>query len=335
MNPLIPENRQAAVERALLEAFGVDTFDDIEPLTAGLSSALIFKIIVKDRPYLLRVIMRTDAMGDPTIQFTCMAPAAEAGLAPHIWYTSIEDRISITDFVVARPMPFAASAILIADTLKQLHSLPPFPNRMNYLVTMDGFVQKFSESQILPKRLAGDVFEQYERIKSVYPQDDPENFVSCHNDLKPENILFDGERVWLVDWEAGFLNDRYADLSVVGNFVVTNDADEKAVLTRYFGDTPGEYRHARFYLMTQLMHVFYLVVFMRIAVAAGESVDPDAIVPDFRDFHNRMRSGEIDLVGSAEKMRYARVHLQQVLKNVQTARFEEALRVLAGRIKEM
>lgn len=50
MNPLIPENRQAAVARALLEAFGVNTFDDIKPLTAGLSSALIFKIVVKDHP---------------------------------------------------------------------------------------------------------------------------------------------------------------------------------------------------------------------------------------------------------------------------------------------
>ena len=33
--------------------------------------------------------------------------------------------------------------------------------------------------------------------------------VSSHVDLKPDNMLFDGERVWLVDWQAGFANDRY------------------------------------------------------------------------------------------------------------------------------
>src|ERR1022692_2472698 len=35
------------------------------------------------------------------------------------------------------------------------------------------------------------------------------NWVSSHNDLTPENSLFDGDRGWLVDWEAAFLNDRY------------------------------------------------------------------------------------------------------------------------------
>ena len=59
--------------------------------------------------------------------------------------------------------------------------------------------------------------------------------VPSHDDLKPENILFDGHRVWLVDWEAAFLNDRYFDLAIVANFVVTNDAEERAYLQEYFG----------------------------------------------------------------------------------------------------
>ena len=54
--------------------------------------------------------------------------------------------------------------------------------------------------------------------------------VSCHNDLKPDNILFDGERAWLVDWEAAFLNNRYTELSVVANFLITNDNEEKDYL---------------------------------------------------------------------------------------------------------
>ena len=51
------------------------------------------------------MITRTDANTDPTRQFTCMRIAAEAGLAPRVLYTSIEDRISITDFLEARPLP--------------------------------------------------------------------------------------------------------------------------------------------------------------------------------------------------------------------------------------
>ena len=46
--------------RALREAFGVTEFEDIRVLTGGLTSARVFRIVVEGKPYLLRVIMRTD-----------------------------------------------------------------------------------------------------------------------------------------------------------------------------------------------------------------------------------------------------------------------------------
>src|SRR5579859_7952643 len=102
---VIPEGKKHAVSRALREAFGVAGCEEIHQLTAGLSTALVFRIVVKGCPYLLRVITRDDGMNDPTRQFACMKSGEEAGLAPRVWYTSIEDRISIADFVEARPFP--------------------------------------------------------------------------------------------------------------------------------------------------------------------------------------------------------------------------------------
>jgi thiamine kinase-like enzyme len=78
-----------------------------------------------------------------------------------------------------------------------------------------------------------ELFELYSRVAHVYPRHDESNLVSSHNDLKPENILLDGDCVWLVDWEAAFLNDRYVDLAVVANFAVNSEADEQAYLHRY------------------------------------------------------------------------------------------------------
>jgi hypothetical protein len=73
---------------------------------------------------------------------------------------------------------------------------------------LDGFLQKFQTANILPKAESEEFFARYAQVASVYPHDDPE-MVSSHNDVfKPDNILFDGHRVWLVDWEAAFLNDR-------------------------------------------------------------------------------------------------------------------------------
>ena len=56
---MIPENKQTAVMHALQVAFGVSEFEEIQQLTAGLSSALIFKIVVKGKSYLLRMHNRS------------------------------------------------------------------------------------------------------------------------------------------------------------------------------------------------------------------------------------------------------------------------------------
>ena len=96
---MIPEAKQPAVAHALGEAFGVNRFEDIRLLTGGLTTALVFRIVVRGNPYLLRLIMRTDALNDPTRQFACMKIAAEAGIAPRIRYANVEDGVLITDFI--------------------------------------------------------------------------------------------------------------------------------------------------------------------------------------------------------------------------------------------
>jgi hypothetical protein len=96
--------------------------------------------------------------------------------------------------------------------------------------------------------------------------------VSSHNDLKPENILFDGERVWLADWEAALLNDRYFDRAIVANFLVKDDAEEKDYLQRYFGQPPDEYQVSRFFLMRPVMHMFSAAMFLFLG-SSGKPVD--------------------------------------------------------------
>jgi aminoglycoside phosphotransferase (APT) family kinase protein len=296
-------------------------------MTAGLSSALVFRIVVKGKPYLLRIITRADAMGDPTNQFTCMKSAADVGLAPAIRCLNIQDRISITDFVAAQPFPLDEAKASLPEVLRKLHSLPPFPKTINYIDSMDGFIQRFQEAKIIPENITKELFEQYKRIKNVYPRND-EDFVSCHNDLKPENILFDGKKAWLVDWEAAFLNDRYVDLAVVANFVIRNDEDEEEFLNDYFKEEINEYKYARFFLMGQMMHIFYFTLFMQIA-SKGNLVDVNIERPDFRKFHDNIWAGKISLANDEAKLKYALVHMDQFLLNIKTKKFEDSLKIVA------
>lgn len=337
---MIPENKKAAVARALDETFGTSEYEDIRALSASsFTSALVFRIVVRGRPYLLRLITRTDANADPTRQFATMKIAAEAGLAPRVWYTNVEDRVSIIDFVEARPLPVAEAVVTVAATLRAMHELPPFAKLTNDFDTAptfllrpsplrDGLIQKFQTAKILPESETAELFELYERVRGVCPSPDSD-LVSSHNDLKPANMVFDGHHLWLIDWEAAFLNDRYNDLAVMANFVVASDAGEDIYLRAYFGEDAGEYRTARFYLMRQLVHVFYAIVYTNIG-SSGKPIDPNEPVPDFRDFHERIWTGEVNLDASERKVQFGRVHLKQVLRNARTERFQDALPIVAG-----
>src|SRR3954466_5896085 len=99
---MIPEEKSAAVSRGLREAFGVTEVEEIRELAGGRGLNPVFRIVVRGSAFLLRINMRAGILTD---HYTCMRAAAEAGLSPHVWYTSVEDRLSITDFVEAVPFP--------------------------------------------------------------------------------------------------------------------------------------------------------------------------------------------------------------------------------------
>ena len=321
---MIPDTKQPIVTRALNEAFGVNEFEDIQPLTGGLSSALAFKIIVKKSPYLLK-LMRTEVISDPKNEFACIQAGAEAGIAPRILYASVEDKIMITDFVEAKPFP-EDMLPLIVPTLRTLHSLPPFPMPMmgSYFDAMNnGFVHRFQAAKLLPESETEELFRLYAEVEKVYPRDT--DLVASHNDLKPQNMRFDGNRIWLVDWESAFLNDRYVDLAIVANFFVKDEAQEEAYLSAYFGEPADKYRLSRFFLMRQALSVFYSALLLLEASRAGLSIDANISTPDFREYHQDLISDKIDMLTAEAKAQYGMLHLREALRNMRTPRFGESV----------
>lgn len=326
---MIPHEKTTAVFRGLREAFGATTIDHIRRITKGLSSDLVFRIVVQGSPYLLRIMTRIDERLDPGRIFACMSAAAEAGLAPCVRYSNAEDGIAITDFVEAVPFPVKQARIQLPGTLRRLHALPPFPKAFNYVTAHNGFIWKFRKSGLLPADEIEEIFTRYEQVCAAYPRVDSD-MVACHQDLKPENILFDGHRVWLVGWQAALVNDRYFDLAIVANFVANTGADERTYLQEYFGEPPGEYQLARLFLMRQVMHMMSAAIFLLLG-SAGKPVDQSEKAPEFRYFHQRVWAGEVNLADNGMKTVYGRVHWEQLLQNVRRARFDEALRIVSDR----
>ncbi len=333
---MIPQETSAAVTLGLKEAFGVTHFEDIRDLTERPGSNRAFRIVVEGSAYLLRINTRA---GDMKRHFTCMEAAADAGLAPRVWYASAEDRISITDFVEALPLPTSDALVRIPAALRTLHALPPFPvspfnTTCTFLLNkgpgLDAFLQQFRSSSILAGSETGEFLARYLQVAEVYSRLEPD-LAPSHNDLfKPDNMLFDGNRLWLVDWEAAFQNDRYADPAVVANMIVSDESQEGIYLQEYFGKAPSEYQRARFYLMRQLAHMFYAMAFLTLRTS-GKPMDLSEPVSAYREFQQRFWARDVDLADNAAKTLYGRVHWEQLRENMHHARFDEALRLVADR----
>jgi thiamine kinase-like enzyme len=331
---MIPHENRAAVARGLREAFGVSEAEDIRDLTERIGSNRAFRIVVRGSAYLLRINTRP---GDMTRHFACMQAAADAGLAPRVRYASPEDRTSITDFVAAVPLSASDALIRMTAALRTLHALPSFPVApfnttctflLNKSSALDRFLQTFKESNILPENELQEFLARYEQLAEAYTRLDSD-MVPSHNDLfKPDNILFDGNRLWLIDWEAAFQNDRYADLAVVANMIVSGDPEEKIYLQEYFGKPPDEYPRARFYLMRQLAHLFYAIVFL-MQGASGHPIDWNETLPSYRDFQRQFWTGSIGLVDNRAKTAYGRIHLAEFSRNTKQLRFQEALQIVS------
>jgi hypothetical protein len=266
----------------------------------------------------------------PERQFTCIKLAADAGLAPRIWYSSTEDQIAITDFVEEVPFPATEALVRTPRLLRALHALPPFPVGVSHFDTTcmyllnkanaDGFLPKIREANILPQAELEELFALLAQVGAVYTRQEAD-MVSSHNDLfKPDNILFDGSRVWLVDWEAAFLNDRYADLAVVANMLVTNDQEERLFLHEYFGRPPDDSQQARLFLMRQVARIFYSLVFLW----QGSRGEPERVA----DFQQKFWTGEVNLVEKPMKTVFGRFNREQLLESVRSPRFAEALRIV-------
>ena len=73
-------------------------------------------------------------------------------------------------------------------------------------------------------------------------------------------------------------------------------------------------------------HMFYAMVFLLLG-SSGKPIDWSETVLKFREFHQRIWSGEPNLADNHMKTVYGRVHWEQLLQNMQQAGYNEAIKI--------
>ena len=327
MLSIIPDSSRPAVVRALQSAFGRSEPDAIEPMTGGLSGAGAYRIAIDGRGFLLRLDGPPDPLRDPDRWHVCMNIAAKAGVAPAIVYASVPDRVTITDFIVARPRPASPNPgrgprIAAMAAVRTLHYTEPFPPLVDYFEGVQALFDQFHERRLFAPSATAELADRFDALARAYVRN-PADQVSSHNDLNPGNIIHDGTRVWFVDWEAAFLADRYVDLSCLANWFCQTQADESGLLTAYFGAEPTERQRGRMTLMRAVNHLFCGLMFANMAGAEQPTLTDLALeAPPLSELMGPFGPA---LGTPAERLTFGTAQLRQAIEDFSSDRFAEAM----------
>ena len=321
---MFPAAKRPAVDRALMAAFGTTVLDSVVPLTGGLSGAQVYRIRVGGIAYVLRIEGPADALHDPARWYRCMQIAADAFLAPRVRHACAADGVAIMDFIPQKSLvlDYAGTksdlVVELAQAIRALHATPAFPPLMDYLDGVEGILGQLRASGLVATEALAEPLARYAEVAAVWRRL-PAELVSSHNDLNPRNVLYDGARLWLVDWEASFLADRWVDLASAANFFAPSPDEEDLLLRTYFGGASDAGRRARMFLARQINHTFYGAIFLLGAAAErpgsrlpGTRLD----APPLAELHRRLGEGDFILEAWENRVAYGQARLAAAAENL-------------------
>lgn len=326
---LIPGSRLPAVETALLQTFGSNAAERIEFLSGGLSGSAVYKLTLGDRPYVLKL----DA---PSAHHSpALARASGAGIAPRLYFQDASVGITITEFIESLPLrsAFTPEKLVseLAKTIRSIHTLSwhqqsPFLSP-DLQQTIAGMIDGFLQSKVLTGPVVQECFAHYAAIDRSYPWNDPDKVFS-HNDINPNNLLCDGARLWVIDWDSAYLNDRYVDLATCANFFVQNREQEAEFLRVYFDGEVDEYKTARFYIMRQMSRIIYCILLVQVAARskpATHALDQEVEGNTLEAFGALMAAGKLSMAGYEGQLMYGKAQMNEAVREMRSPRFAEAL----------
>jgi len=323
----IPLERRDVARAAVVAALGPEKVSALRPIAGG-ASALVYRVDTDQRPYLLRIESSHSALQSP-YHYVCMQMAADAGIAPTLRHVDAERGVAIMDFVTQRPLqdyPGGAPALCanLGTLVRRLQESTAFPApRTRYLDLVGRMLSAVHGSRAFSAGLLDPHLAGFQRIREAVPCDDSA-LVSSHNDPNPRNVLFDGERLWLVDWESSFRNDSLLDVAVVSLELAATPELQEVLLRGALGREPDRATRARFTLMRQAARLYFACVILR-GFGSRAEPDPDLKALSGAEFVSAIQEGRLR-IGTPELLyQWGKMFLAAFRAGLDAPDFETAL----------
>jgi len=261
----LPEDSREAAQTALRRVLGAVPIDAVAPLAGGFTTAAVFRIEAGERRYVLRVEGRPSPLRNPH-QYQSMRIASEADIAPRLYYADEDSRVAVIDFIETQPLAsFAGGPYARAQALgalrRRLDATPVFPYFVDYPAIVARLWAHVCRTGLFADGVLDPVNERLAEIRAAYVWDRAHS-VSCHNDPVPANILYDGNRLWLIDWESAYRNDPLVDVAIMSDHFARTDELQATLLQAWLGRAPDAAFLARLKHVAALTRLYYAGVFL-------------------------------------------------------------------------
>jgi hypothetical protein len=293
----LPAERRETVLSALIAAFGHVQVDAVTPITGGASGAFPFRVEIGGRSYLVRVEGAASPLRNPH-QYDSMRIAAQAGIAPKIYHIDESARVAIMDFIEERSLSAfpggpPALAHAIGEMLRRVQTTPLFPGFVQYPEIVSRLWAWVCRTGLFAPGMLDTYTERLASIRQAYSRH-PVNPVSSHNDFVRRNVLFDGERLWLIDWESAYHNDPLVDVAIALDSFAASRELESVLLNAWLGHAPDDALHGRLALVRPLTRLYYAGVLLSASFAAsGALADRELSAPTPSEFRRAIRDGRL------------------------------------------
>lgn len=293
----IAESHRAVARTALKAAFGSAQYDAMVPLGGGASGAFPYRVTVRDRDFLVRIEGPASPLRNPH-QYSSMRIAAEAGIAPRLYHVDEDARVAVMDFVAEHPLDsFPGGSLALARAagalLRSVQATTQFPYFVDYPDIVRRLWAWVCSTGLFAPGILDPFTDHLERISEAYVWPASAS-VSSHNDPVPRNILFDGDRLWLIDWESAYRNDPLVDVAITLDNFAPSPALAEGLMASWLDRVPNEELRARLALVRALTRLYYAGVFLSASFAAvGAVEDKDVAAPTLAAFQQSVSGGKI------------------------------------------
>ena len=293
---ILVENLQAIV----CECMNIEEnrIRDISPI-GGMTNKN-YKLQIDDKLYVLRVPGNgTEEMISREDEIKNAVYANEIGLDAELIYFNEKTGVKISHFIenAETLTPEAAkkqrSMEMVVNIIKKLHnSKLPMNNKFD-------IYNKIEKYEQLVNKVEGKIFDDYYEVKDkvIYLKtiinELDIKLTPCHNDLVAENFVKSGdERMYLIDWEYGGMNDPMWDLAAYCLENGLSEDEEELFLNIYF-DGKVEEKYKKRVLINKIYQDFLWSIWTVIKEAKGDDFGTYGI-----DRYNRAKKNlEIILKG--------------------------------------